>query len=912
MKIESMILGPEAALDAGEPQVGGKAFGLARLKATGVCVPPWRVITADACLTYLRESPTYPSIVQVMDGLAELNPQDRAHRQHLEAVSQRIRDDIAASPVPFVNPDQPPTWLQALGPGPFAVRSSMVGEDSASHSFAGQLDSYLFQSVGDLNHAIVNCWASAFSVHALLYRHQAGLDALPAVAVVVQAMLSGHVSGVAFTAHPVNGRRDHMLISGAWGQGEGVVNGLCNADEYVWSGQTGEVSSVVVTKDVMVVPRAKGQPGTDQQAVPERQQRQRCLTVEQVDQLGACLLRIQAHFDRPMDVEWTWVGEELNFLQARPITSLPPEPDLAAPLVVFDNSNIQESYCGVTTPLTFSFAQRAYASVYAQTMQAAGLSAQVIADHDDMLRNMLALVKGRVFYNINNWYRGLLILPGFGKNKADMERMMGLEDPVDFVQDTQLTRWEKIQRMPSLFMTLVRLLNHFRRLPKTVPAWLERFETLYGQIDRDGLKTAPLSRLMATLERLDRQMLGQWHIPILNDFYVMMSVGKLRRALSKGAVDDPDDLINRLLAGEEDIESTQPVRRLLQIADRVRQDEEATQILTECDAVEAVEALRQHDGGLRTLIDEYIERYGDRSMGELKLETVTLRADTRFMARVLKGYLGRPDLGPDVLSQKEKAIRFSAERDMEAARPKHRVRAAQRALSSSRRAVKNREAMRLARTRMFGLYRAVYTGIGRVLHAHGRLHHPRDVFYLTVEDIRADYEGRSANVHLAEIARVRAAEFEAYTHEDVPHRIEARAPVYQNMPAFTVSETEVDRDARILRGIGCYPGTVDGEVRIIRSPDDELSVDGQILTALRTDPGWAPLFPTCRGLLVERGSTLSHSAVVARELGIPAVVGIPHLLASVETGDRVRLDGQQGTVLRHDLSSDSDGVYIDG
>ena len=118
------------------------------------------------------------------------------------------------------------------------------------------------------------------------------------------------------------------------------------------------------------------------------------------------------------------------------------------------------------------------------------------------------------------------------------------------------------------------------------------------------------------------------------------------------------------------------------------------------------------------------------------------------------------------------------------------------------------------------------------------------------------------------------------------------------MPVVDVQQTEIDTHARVLKGIGCYPGIVEGEVRVIRSPDDELSVDGQILTALRTDPGWAPLFPTCRGLLVEQGSTLSHSAVVARELGIPAVVGIPHLLSIVRTGECVKLDGQQGTVIR--------------
>ena len=229
------------------------------------------------------------------------------------------------------------------------------------------------------------------------------------------------------------------------------------------------------------------------------------------------------------------------------------------------------------------------------------------------------------------------------------------------------------------------------------------------------------------------------------------------------------------------------------------------------------------------------------------------------------------------------------------------------AITQARQAVKNRESMRLAKTRMVGLYRAAYQAIGVRLCTAGVLKAPRDVFYLSVEDIAAFYDGRSVGAALGPLATTRRAEFLAYEDVEVPNRITARAPVVLNMPVVEVALGAADKDARVLHGVGCYPGVVEAECRVIRSPEDELNLDGRVLTAVRADPGWAPLFPTCSGILIERGSTLSHSAVVARELGIPAVVGVKRLLSIVADGERVRLDGERGTATRVSMTTERDG-----
>jgi pyruvate,water dikinase len=215
--------------------------------------------------------------------------------------------------------------------------------------------------------------------------------------------------------------------------------------------------------------------------------------------------------------------------------------------------------------------------------------------------------------------------------------------------------------------------------------------------------------------------------------------------------------------------------------------------------------------------------------------------------------------------------------------------------------------MRLARTQAFGLARDLYRALGQRLAEAGELIQGRDVFYLTVEELRDYFKGRAVTTDLRGLTALRQAEFARYEASDLAHQFQTRGPVYFGNRYQGSDLGPVDTEGRTLTGIGCYPGIVEQRLKVIHSPRDNLSIDGQILVAMRTDPGWAPLFPTCAGILVERGSTLSHSAVIARELGIPAVVGVPHLLDIVMDGERVRLDGGLGSVERLEMEDQEKG-----
>ena len=882
--------------EAKDRALGGKASGLLHLEAQGAQVPPFLVVAPEVFYRHLPKA-EWDAFLAEQATVDPEKPQQTypAAEKLCEAIMDGALDDAVTGALE--------AGLGKIPSKHYAIRSSMLGEDSAEHSFAGQLESFLFQeSVDDVKKSIKRCWCSALQPRVLAYRSRAGLKPEDIrVAVVVQRMINSEVSGVLFTVHPQTGHRSRLLVSAAWGQGEGIVSGSCNTDEFVWDKSKGELEHTVADKDTIFIADPKAHSGTREESTPEDKRHIRCLTEAQLDTLGKRAAHLEEAFGYPLDIEWALEGGEFYFVQARPITALPEAPNEDGPLVVWDNSNIQESYCGVTTPMTFTYAQRGYLSAYQQTMEAMGIPQEEIEAATPWLRNLLGIIRGRVYYNINNWYKGLTVLPSFGQNKEDMEEMMGLKDPVDFVEDMNLTFWEKVQKLPRLLKTLYRMLKGFRDLKHTVPIFQDNFEQHASKLSIDKIKDMSFSQLMQLNEDLRVNVQEKWHTPIVNDFYVMMSTGALRRFLAKQGLDNPIQLQNHLLAGEPGIESTEPTKVLVGLADTLRADPEfMKQIENQTDG-EIFDALLAHSPETKKIIDHYIYRYGDRVMGELKLETETLREDPAFLIQILKNYLYNDKLTLKKLEEQEQKLRRTAEEKVFNHISGFSKGKAQKLMKRMRDAVKNRENMRLTRTRAFGLSRAIYRALGQRLVDAGKLDDLNDIFYLTVDELEMYHEGRSICTDLRGLTKVRRAEFESYEEKDLPHHFSTVGAVYHGNRYVYSGKIEIDPDAPILHGLGCYPGKVKAPIQLIFKPEEAKDLDGKILCTVRTDPGWAPLFPSVSGILVERGSTLSHSAVVARELGIPAVVNIPGLTELLDDKEEVTMDGDLGTVERSNV-----------
>lgn len=875
-----------------EDQLGGKAKNLIWLTANRVSVPPFLVITTDFFTTHITGL------------IAPLSAQlETCLENERTTLLSQIRETIEAAILPERVSNAVSECVTQLSPeGVFAIRSSAVGEDGAYASFAGQMDSYLYRANdGTLMAYILKCLASAFSERAILYRIQNNIPISDIrSAVIIQKMVDPDVSGVLFTANPMSGNRAEMVISACYGVGEGVVSGECDTDEFVLTVDGTVLNRTIHTKQEKIGIDPSGL-GTCRSMVNSADQNRACISDAQLQALVAMARSISDFKRRPQDIEWAIKDSKTYILQTRDITALPTYKD-ASQRIVWDNSNIEESYCGITTPLTFSFARRAYRTVYEQTARMMRVPEADLSDMNDSLANLLGLIDGRVYYNINNWYRGLTYLPSFTKNKADMERMMGLKDPVDFVTNSTLGFFEKLKLIPRMVALLCRFLYFFSKMPQRVMAFSAHFNAVYNSVNRDRLHERSMRELLDVIRHLDKALLKKWHTPIINDFYVMMMNGKVHR-LIKAVDPELDPLVNHLLAGQDGIESTEPTKFLLRLSEKIRQIPSLSAGLLSRPASDGYGYLRTHSPDCFADVMHYIDLYGDRCTGELKLESVTLRQDPTFIFSVIQNYLKQPELSETMLTQKEKQLRLDAETKVFAKIREHSgffaLRRFKSALSRLRDAIKNRENMRLLRTRLFGMYRDIYLAIGSQWALQHVIDKPEDIFYLTCEEIQDYFFGAIPQHNLKSLVALRRQEYASYESETVSHHFETFGSPYHGADYSYRGKLDFSNTEGHFKGTPCYPGIVTKRVRIIHDPKTETDLNGDILCTVRTDPGWAPLFLSAGGILVERGSTLSHSAVVARELGIPAVVGIHGITQQLKTGDLITLNGETGVITLH-------------
>ncbi|MEW6282702.1 MAG: PEP-utilizing enzyme, partial [Candidatus Eremiobacterota bacterium] len=547
-----------------------------------------------------------------------------------------------------------------------------------------------------------------------------------------------------------------------------------------------------------------------------------------------------------------------------PITALP-EP---APVVVWDNSNIIESYSGVTTPLTFSFALSVYEHVYRQFCQVMGVEESLLERNRPVFARMLGLIRGRIYYNLLNWYRVLALLPGFSFNREFMERMMGVREKLPDVDLPAPPRTGKAQDLWRLLRMAARMRSAHARLPEQIRAFHARVEAVLARYPTDLRGLSP-GELLATYRRLEEDLLMHWKAPLVNDFFAMMAHGLLNRLVERWLPGEATTLGNDLMCGEGGMISTEPAAALARLSH-----------------------LDFESPAFREACREYLERFGDRSVGELKLETETLRENPEALLALARSYR---EAGVSLDPGRGRELRRAAEARVVARLSGIKRSAFFAVLREARRGVRDRENLRFERTRVFALVRRIFLALGSHLARRGALEAERDVFYLTCEEVFGYFEGAGVTADLKALVELRRAEFAVYREEPAPpDRFETLGP--PGRAPFSRVPGPGSREG--LRGLGCCPGVVRAPVRVVRDPARAGDLRGCILVTERTDPGWVVLFATVSGLAVERGSMLSHSAIVAREMGIPCVVGVAGLMEALRDGETVELDGSAGTVKR--------------
>ncbi|MFY9309033.1 MAG: PEP/pyruvate-binding domain-containing protein [Bacteroidia bacterium] len=852
-----------------EYTIGGKARNLYRLKEIGLSVPEWIVIPQEEL------SQMVPMEIQ-----AAPYSQIAAYIDNLSIADTFIKDIITH-------------FGDSLF---FAVRSSAIDEDGSDFSFAGQFESHLFVAKEQLADSIKKVWKSAFSERVYQYRQNNKLDHKFGIAVIIQKMINAEVAGVAFGANPANGDRKAKVISAVYGIGEGLVSGELDSDNFIL--KDGTVTAQLANKMQKIILDSNTSGGTKKVDVPEEKQTVPTLQNRQLHEIASILDTCYREYGKAQDMEFAVANDKIYLLQSRPVTNLHKIADTNGDYILWDNSNIIESYPGVTTPLTFSFISKSYEGAYKLFCGFMGVDQKVIQQNERVFANTLGLINGRVYYNLKTWYHMLAMLPGYSINARFMEKMMGVKERFDIPESYRLSKgaaWWSIVKMG------IKMYGRFLSLPRKRAEFMQVLNTTIAHYKSINFEEKNANELMQLYLEFEKTLLNEWKAPLLNDFFAMIWFGMLQKQCEKFAISKNPNIHNDLLCGSSDIISVQPVHRTIAIATAVSSDKELKELFASNNETGIWKLLANNNknnfAALKKEIDRYIVDFGERCIGELKLESISYTQDPTRFVKIVKSYVDSGITSEKTSGKIEEELRRNAEHELNTALKNNFIKKwrLKRTLKNARELVSSRENLRYERTRAFGIVREIFSHMGKRFYAEGIIEHSRDIFYLTKEEIFSFIEGTSVTQNVKALIALRKKEFESYQQQLPPsERFASYGPVYHANDFFSISRVEkIEGD---LKGIGCCPGRVKGRVRVILNPNEASSLDGDILVTSSTDPGWVTLFPSASAIIVERGSLLSHSAIVSREMGKPCIVSVTGLLKTLKTGYEIEMDGSTGEI----------------
>lgn len=706
----------------------------------------------------------------------------------------------------------------------YAVRSSAIDEDSGNASFAGIHRSFLNVSAVDVYEHIQEVYKSAFSDVAIQYRKANGLDTDHIkIAVIIQEMVDADFAGVAFTVNPVTNNPDELVIAVTEGLGEKLVDGSVSGSTYTINGKTVKVKG----KDI--------------------------LSKKQLESILKTVREVVEKTDCFQDIEFALRGNKSFFLQARPITVYKGIDPHKRTLLI-DNANIIESYFGVTSPLTFSFAKDVYRDVYTATLRYGKIRPKIINALSPSLCEMLYMHEGKIYYNMKSWYHVSSIFP-FKSATSYMENMMGVKSGTDDFKRVKMNVFDMLS-LGVAFLDKLRRIDYLS----------DRFEENFNRIVKPyyGMEISGSNQeLYELFKTIENDIVKEFAVPIVNDCAVMIYFGMLREKAKKLGI-SPEEL-NKYISNQGDVKSVGSASELIKLTERIKADAQMKENFEKLGAEELTERYYD-DSPLSEDLKDYMMSYGARVRDELKLETVTMIEEPQMLFRLIKDTLNtehRTASYDDLVVPKK--IRKLAER--------------------TKKFIKNRERLRLKRTYIYSVVRNIFLAYGRNYCADGRIDSPRDIFYLTKNEI---FSGEG---DFRTLIAVRKAEEEENIKKPTYNRV-----VFYGDIALPIRH---GKHGEGLCGIPSGNGVVRAKVSLMRTADDRLA-QGNIILTERTDPGWITLFPKASGLIVEHGSMLSHSFVVARELNLPAVVGVENATAVIPDGALVTLDGTKGEITVED------------
>ncbi len=877
LKVNEMVF---ADVDAPSTEIdlGGKANNLRKLSAAGLPVPAWFCVKEDLFLQVILKilnihTGDNVDFTQINDEQLSTLRERLADTETIETISQTI------SP-----------YLQTHKIGHYAVRSSASMEDSGTLSFAGLFDTYLFVPASEVAEKVAHCWQSAFSINVQTYLKQNALNLGDvSMSVVLQEMIESEKSGVLFQSNPAGPLEEQVIVAG-YGLGEGIVSDQVETDSYYCNRETGALRKQIGDKHYYFRVNKAPDGGLIKAKLNATQQTTAVLSEAQIDALLSLSETLSKIYTDPQDIEWAFDTEgTLHLLQSRPITTL-----AKGELSLYDNSNITESYPGMVLPLTESVIKKVYHELFYHAFSENGGIPALLDQHHSDFGTMLECIEGRTYYNLSSWYRVMGLLPFSSRIFIPaLEDAIGCKRSNASTNGSWLRLWQKI-RFASMLLHRHIFMNHLvRRYDK-------KFKALFDNTQNKLEEAASISDLLQTYRYFFSRIFKIDQLGRVSDTYLSVYLSVLTRYLIRLGLnrEKAESLINGLLAGAADIESVKPVKSIKLMARLASEDKQLETLLRTADDWQALLQKLEPYPNFRQCLLRHIQLYGDRTIGELKLETVTFRQQPLMIIKVIGNYINHvADFAQQ--EQQEQALKKQSEASLDNLIQKNK--AARWLLpfliKKLRYYIKNREKFRLNRSLYYGVLRDVFYRIAKTWTQNKLLNKPQDIFYLTDSEVFEYADKNSVDVHsLQSIIDQRKSQWGHYKNKKPVNRMWLKGDVSANFIPQEDQTSDDNSSSKVLPGVGCCPGIIEAEAAVLSEPDPTVNIHGKILVAENTDPGWVFLIMGAKALVVEKGSMLSHTAIIGRELGIPTVVGVKNATQKIASGMRICVDGGSGTV----------------
>ena len=678
----------------------------------------------------------------------------------------------------------------------YAVRSSFDGEDSNNNSFAGQFDTLLNVKKSNLENAVKQVRDSYKKTNVVEYSNLKNAHSKNAC-VIIQEMIDAEYSGVIFTANPLGILNETVVVVGA-GLGNNVVEDKINTTSYFYNQDDKNYCY---------------EQNEDSPLLPDR------ILME----LIGISEKIEKIFDKKMDIEFAVANDVVYILQARPITTLCIENP-----IILDNSNIVESYPGISLPLTQDFVKSVYYGVFKSCVSRITKNQKLIDGIDKDLRQMTDVANWRIYYRISNWYSVLKLLPFSKKIIPVWQNMLGVSN---------LTVPEAEFKVPlkTKFTVFCSFWYYLNKIPRLMDELNANFSENFHQYEMRVEHANTIADLLAVYESIKNDILCDWDLTLINDMYTFINTGLAGKK-------------NRQkIADIKNLESMKPVIAIQELVNNAR--------IYGIDSDKYI-----------TDANKYIELYGDRCLEELKLETKTYRTN--------------PELLDEYVLNSLKQSQFELSHDSGEQKDSFFVKRAKLG-------IKNREISRLNRSRIYGLSRSIFLKIGDMLVERGFIDVNTDVFYLHIKETRY-------HQNLRDIVNKRKQEEIFFKELPVANRLVFANKVFDKTNCVKNGKKNINKSE--LVGIASSSGQVVGEVLIIEEPDENTDTTDKILVTKTTDPGWVFLIKNAKGIIAEKGSLLSHTAIISRELHKPAVVNVKDCTSILKNGDLVELNADEGVI----------------